>query len=589
MSGLRGLAIAGLVGTLSGCQPAVALDHYWSHDHCTATLQTAAGQVETSSATAYLRRENGSSGLVIQLDSFAIGINDPYPSGPVIRFAVPRDVKAPDTLEVVRDASDVRGPLVIAPGKAWLITTPRVDTSKAGDDWRFGTGSIQVTAIALHENDTSSRDFVSFDASFDLSGVQATGLAADATPAPVAGTVHVTCADDLASGDAGAGLDAAPPEGGLDAAPDGASDASDAGDAGATACGQSNSCANPTCGDCNGNPADFCETDLRSVDHCGACTRACGSGSSCDALGACVGTQVASEAATAVAIDAPGIGYLVAGAPGAVRFVPNGAAAGDVVTGYQISANDAVRLAGNDLWFASYGGIARATVPGGAVAGVLGSVQPDSMRLVGLGPTYAYVVTIGEGSPPRDVVRRIDRATSAVDLVACAASGVYDAAVDIPSGSVFVSTGTTIQRYSGTLAGSTCTSTTTGTPVVTGQTTEAIPRVAAGSSRLVWIAAGGTSGSVRSLDLAGTGVPTTLGQVASGPGARFALAVAGDTAFWVDAAPLGTAPARWRIVSSDGSGPAVPLAVTADGVTSLAADATDVAWADATGVFRVAR
>lgn len=590
MSAIRAGALVMLaLATAPGCQPAETLDHYWSHAHCTATIRTPDGQEHASGAAAYLRRENGSSDLVIQLDDLSIGINDPYPSGPLIRFGVPPGVRAPATLKLVHDTSDVRGPLIVAPGEAWLATLPRVDTTKPGDDWRFGTGNMAVSALAIHENDTSSRDSVSFDGTFDLTGVQASGLAPGALPEAVAGAVRVKCADDLAATDGGLDLDAELPDGGPDAANDSPGDDA-AGDA--SACGQSGSCANPACGDCNGNPGDFCETSLRSVDHCGACTRSCGAGGTCDPLGACVGTSLASDAATAVAVDTTGVGFLVAATAGKVRFAPSGGAPADVGPGGQISAHDSIQLDGSELWFASYAGISHATVPGGAPTGAYGAVQPDSIRLIGLDASYAYVVTVSEGSaPPRDVVRRISRATGALDIVACMLSGMIDATVDRATGAVFVSNGTSVTRYVGTQPGSTCSSTTIGTMVASAQSGEGIARVAAGTTRLVWIAAAGNTGTVHSADLLGAEVPITLGQAAStsGLGASWPLAVAGDTALWVDATPIATSPNRWRIVAGDGSATPTSLAVTGNGVACLAADATAVVWGEGAGVFRVAR
>ncbi len=53
-------------------------------------------------------------------------------------------------------------------------------------------------------------------------------------------------------------------------------------------------------GDCNGDPADGCETSLRSFSHCGTCTRACVAGQGCNRMGACV---AAGSAGTCGAAD----------------------------------------------------------------------------------------------------------------------------------------------------------------------------------------------------------------------------------------------------------------------------------------------
>lgn len=85
------------------------------------------------------------------------------------------------------------------------------------------------------------------------------------------------------------------------------------------------------------------------------------------------------------------------------------------------------------------------------------------------------------------------------------------------------------------------------------QANETIVRVVVGASRLVWIAAGGNTATARAIDFDGAGPATVLGQAASSSGS----ACAGH---WP--------PPR---------------------MTSLAADATDVARGGGADVFRVAR
>ncbi len=204
-------ALACLAATVvAGCGSTEPIDHFWPSERCAVSGTTAAKR-----ATAYLRREGGTSSLVVQASPYDFGVAEPYPSGPLVRFAVSPETVAPARLEVVRDDSDVRGPPVVAPGSAWLIATEKYDSQKPGANWQFGTGSLTVTALSLEENDTSSRDLVSVHGVFDLSGVQTAAFDASADagatlpPDPgaplVGGVVEVRCADDLVNSDAGAG------------------------------------------------------------------------------------------------------------------------------------------------------------------------------------------------------------------------------------------------------------------------------------------------------------------------------------------------------------------------------------------------
>lgn len=589
----RALVSVAVLGA-AACQPGQPYDHYWSSEHCTVAFDAAVdwsgmNVPHPAQASAYLRRANGASSLVVQVDGYGFGIADPYPSGPTLRFAVPPGAGAPSDLGVAVDASDVRGPTVVTPGTAWLIQTDRSDPAEPEDGWRFGSGTLRLQALALSENDTSDRDFVSLDAAFDLSGVTVAPLAADpangGSPKTVGGALRLRCSDQALS-DFDGGLDAEPGDDASDGgagAGGGAPDAGDDGEAGTPACGTSGSCANPACGDCDGDPATFCETELRTTDHCGSCARSCGPSGTCDPLGACAGEPVASDAATAVAIGAAGVGYL--GPSFGVRFAPTGGAPSTLASGGSYSAQDALAIDASDLYFASYAGLSRVSLPSGAPVGVAGTIQPDSVRLVGVTATHVYALTLNEQNT-HDVVRRYDRTSYTPEIVACLAIGTYDATVS-PSGAVFASTGTAVYRFDVPVGGSSCASTSAGALVVSAAPQQAIVRVVAGTSRLFYALSGAGGATVLSIDPSGSGTSTTLGAAAPPPGVGpQPLAADGDTPFWIAATPT---PSNGSFVVSGSGGPTVPFAVTSQAVTSLAASPAGIAWADASGVRRAAR
>ncbi|MEB2312439.1 MAG: hypothetical protein OZ921_04645 [Sorangiineae bacterium] len=588
------LTLAALAAAV-GCQPSQPYDHYWSAQHCSVSFDSTTDWsgmhvARAVRASAYLRRANGASSLLVQLDGYGSGIAEPYPGGPTVRFAVPPG-SGPGDLGVVLDASDVRGPTVVAPGTAWLIQTDGADTSKPEDNWRFGQGTLRVETLALTENDTDDRDLVSLDAAFDLTGVTVAPLSGEAStdpsdaPKPVGGKLRLRCADQALVAPEG-GLendagddDASVPDGGAD---DGAQDAGDEAEAGPSACGKSGSCANPACGDCDGDTANFCETELRTSDHCGSCGRSCGPGGSCSPLGACGGQSVATGTATAVAIGSAGVGFL--GQSVGVRFAPTGGSPNVLAAGGTYSTQDALVIDGGDLYYASYAGLSRVPLPNGAPVGVAGAIDPDSIRLIGATSTHLYALTLNEQGA-RDVVRRYDRTTYTSELVACLTIGTYDAAVS-PSGALFVSTGAALTRYDGVVGGSSCLSTTSGTSLVSSTLQEAIVRVVAGTTRVFYARAQAGGAAVLSLDASGQGTPTSLGVAAASPiGGPLPLACDGDTVFW---ATVSTPGGGALVVSGDGGAP-LAYAATNAAVVGLAASPAGIAWTDVTGIFRVSR
>lgn len=589
MTTLRLLPLAALVAT-SACQPTQPYDHYWSAERCVVSFDSTTNwsgmQVaQPVQASAYLRRANGASSLLVQLDGYGFGIAQPYPSAPTVRFAVPPGSRRGD-LSVVADASDVRGPTVVEPGTAWLIQNDEADRSKPQDNWRFGSGTLQVERLSITENDTHDRDFVSLDAAFDLTGVTVAPLSGEAStdpndaPKPVGGKLRLRCADqELTVPEGGLKNDASVPDGGADG---GAQDAGGEAEAGPSACGTSGSCANPACGDCDGDTANFCETELRTSDHCGSCGRSCGPGGSCSSLGACGGQSVATGTATAVAIGSAGVGFL--GQSVGVRFAPTGGSPNVLAAGGTYSTQDALVIDGGDLYYASYAGLSRVLLPNGAPVGVAGAIDPDSIRLIGATSTHLYALTLNEQGA-RDVVRRYDRTTYTSELVACLTIGTYDAAVS-PSGALFVTTGAALTRYDGVVGGSSCSSATSGTSLVSSTLQEAIVRVVAGPTRVFYARAQAGGAAVLSLDASGQGTPTSLGVAAASPsGGPLPLACDGDTVFWATASTSGGGA---LVVSGDG-GATLAYAATNAAVISLAASPAGIAWTDVTGIYRAPR
>jgi len=582
MNTYRLLALFGapLTATL-GCQPSHPYDHYWSAEHCAVSFDSTTdwsgmNVARPVQASAYLRRANGASSLLVQLDGYGHGIAEPYPSAPTLRFAIPPGSN-PGALSVVIDASDLRGPTVVPPGTAWLIDTPATDPSKPEDGWRFGSGALRVETLAYTENDTSERNFVTLDAAFDLSGVTVAPLAGQGEPA--GGKLRLRCADEaLVAVDGGvtdAGADAGDGGGG---APDAGADA----DAGPSACGTSGSCGNSACADCDGEPTTFCEVDLRTSDHCGSCGRSCGPSATCDPSGACAPELVASDMATAVAIGTTGVGYL--GPSVGVRFVTTGGTTNVIAPAGSYSPQDAIAIEAGDLYFASNAGLSRASLPVSAPVGVAGAIQPGSVRLIGLTATHVYALTLNEQNA-YDVVRRYDRTAYAPELVACLPLNTYDAAVSA-SGAVFVSTGSALMRYDNIVGGSSCNSTSSSALLASATPPETIVRVVAGSTR-VFYGLSGVSGTTVLAMAAGGGSATTLGDAAPAPGAGpLPLAADGDTPFWIARPPT---PTSGSFVVSGSGGPTTPFAVTSQAVVSLAASPAGVAWIDASGVRRTPR
>ena len=188
------------------CAPSDPLDHEWDDAHCSVTFDSAfvwdpGVQVPTKPhALVYLRRHAGAAALIVQLAKENLP-GAPYPGEPNIRVAIPSALAAPATLAVSIDATDVRGPRVVAPGTAWVIAATNFDTSAPYDGWLFGTGSIEVQSLTMTENDTSSRDTMIIDLTLDLSKVSVAPLSSEAGAPPPAGQglgrlLHVTCADD---------------------------------------------------------------------------------------------------------------------------------------------------------------------------------------------------------------------------------------------------------------------------------------------------------------------------------------------------------------------------------------------------------
>ena len=586
-------AIAVLAFTsLAGCERDAPLDHYWKAESCVATVQTPGGAMKTTHATAYLRRSGGASALLVQLDDLGLQISDPYPSGPVIRFALPLDLAASATLNVVPDASDVRGPLVVGSQTAWLMTTPRADTKKPLDDWRLGSGTLVVTAFALTERDTPDRDFVSLEGTFDLSAVQSRGGDAAAVAETVGGVAHVRCVDDLAAEDASAGhADASGDDAAL-----GPSDTAgaDVGETLGTACGQGGSCANPACRDCNGNPADFCEADLSSSANCGACGRSCGSAGACDPLGACVGVSLSTEGPAAVSASSTGVAWILrsqSGMPnsGAVRFLPFGGGAQpiSVATQLEFGAPDRVLVDGNDVFFTSYGGLSRTSITGGGLTVLRGAGSvADSLRLAGFSAKTLFAWWTQAAS---EWVLRYDRTSNAEAIVGCAPLGVYDACADVTNDAVLVSNGTQIVRYAQNLPGETCKSTSPGAVVVGAGPQEGIPRVIATNTRIFWMVAGAAGITVKSTDLSGGAAATTHGvaaSFASAIGTNYPLAAEGDTVYFIARDPVAKSPNRYRLVASTGTSPAasMDLAIVGDGVVGLALAPGRVVWGEDSGI-----
>lgn len=584
--------------SLLACPADPKLDHYWKHDRCEASFQSGidwsgmgVAQTTTPKASAYLRRVNGASSLMVQVAGYEIGLADPYPSGPLVRFAISPKTSAPAELRLVPDASDVRGPLVVEPGTAWLIETSRTDKEKPQDDWHFGSGTMKVTALTLDERETSEREFVTLDATFDLSEVRVSPFdPSQGEPKPIGGLLRVRCVDDALLGDSGL------PEGGGSGGEGGTDgdggNGGTGGDPGPVACGEEGSCANPACGDCDGVASNFCETDLRAKDSCGSCTRSCGPSGSCDPLGACEGEAVSQDPATSVTIGGAGVGWIARSA-GAVRFLPSGGSVRDVATGATFSQQDRILLNGTELFWASYAGAWHATMPAGAAAQITGVIQPDSVRLIGATASHVYTLTLNEGNA-YDVVRRFDRANNyAPEVVACLSMGTYEASVQAGTGVVFVSNGANIARYASVVGGNSCVTTTAGQTIFTAPSGEFVYRVLAGGTRVVFTVQSSAGTTIQFIDANGAGTASTLGtaaRVGASVDLDLPLAVDGDTAFWVDAAPLGgTTPARYRIVAATDASTLVPIGIAQEGVTSLAASASGVVFADPSGVFRVAR
>lgn len=548
----------------------------------------------TAKASAYLRRFGGASALVIQVDGFGIGIADPYPSAPTLRFSIPPDTRGPAQLTVIPDASDVRGPVRVDPGTAWLIYAPGVTPGAAGDGWRFGRGTMSVSSLSLPERDTDERDFVDLEAVMDLGGVTVEPLdPALGQPEPLGGSLRIVCRDEEAPVVSGSGGS----DGGLDggntggASGDATGGASGTGGGAPSACGTADSCSNPTCADCNGDASDHCETDLREPTNCGSCSRSCGPGGSCDPGGACVAESMVQELASALAASEAGLAWIVPGAPqsGSVRYQPSGGQALTVQSGYTFSAFDRILLSGSELVFAHYQGIGGIPVPAGTPYGVVGAIQPDSVRLLGATNTHYYYLTLNEGNVA-DVVRRVDRSTLAtVELVACAPVGTYDATID-GTGAVLLSTGTSLVRFEGLAGVSGCSggmspSTTLATASLTGP----IWRVEAGASRAVFVMQSSPGFEVLAVPLTGGSAPVQIGNTVSSSSVGqtvFPLAMDGDTAIYVEAATLNDG--RRRIVASSGS-KTVPLSIAQDPVSAIAVGGGNVHWAEAGGIKKVVR
>jgi hypothetical protein len=548
---LRSLAgLAWLASSLCGCT-SPTLDHYWDYDRCQATFVKPGETTGTSRpVAAYLRRADGASSLVIELSDRG-GIASPYASGPVVRFAISPKEKGPSSLKVVPDASDVRGPVSIAPGTAWLLTSPTTDQTKPGDDWRVGSGTLALTSLSLVENDTSARDFVTLDADLDLSGVIATPIGPAGAPGqPVGGAVHIHCVDQpiTATGAGGAGgAGGSIGVGGTGGAPD------------------------------TGGSS--------------------GAGGAAGSSSLPMGTLVTPEQVMAVGVADTGVGWLVRqtqpGFPdsGVARYLGASGAPLDVGASLHLGDTDRIQLAGLDVFFTTAAGLWRATPPG--MATIVASTTPQApAHLLGATATHVYLAYPGE-SPMFTPVRRLDRTTGAIQLFACATVTFMDAAVD-PTGALFVADPSNVRRYDTPTTGTTCTAQTPATALVAGVATgEAMARVLVGPTRLVYVTTGVGGAKVHGVDSHGITAPISLGAmtITNTTQTTYPIAMDGDTVFWLDAttASSGQTPA---IVASpaDGSVQPIPLAGAPGGnVIAMAASPSAVVWIGQGGVFRIAR
>lgn len=545
------LSIAGLASlatTIAGCENPV-LDHYWDYDRCQATFVKAGTTTPvTQPAAAYLRRANGASALLIELSDRG-GIGSPYSYQPTIRFAIPRDA-GPSSLHVVPDGSDVRGPVKITPGTAWLLSTPTVDQTKPGDNWRLGEGTLSVAALTLTENDTSARDFVTLDADLDLSGVLVKPIGStDPATETVGGALHLHCGDQsIPFGSAGGAGGVAGAAGSTGAGAMGGSDAGGAGGSAGSAGGTS-------------LPA---------------------------------GTMVTTDAAAAISTDGTSVAWLVRMLQpgfvdsGVARLSVSGGAATDVAAGMHFVDTDRVVVSGTEVFFTTIAGLWRAAPP--SPANVLVSTTPTNVaRIVGVTATHVYLAYVGE-APPFTPVRRFNRATGALEAFACVTASFMDGAVDA-NGALFVASPSNVSRYdTPTATGAKCT-TASPSQLVAGVTTgQSLARILVGPTRLVYVTQGQDGVVVHSVDSQGIQAPVTLGTAAVTSQGVPPIAMNGDTVFWVDGTK-GTPGAAHAIVASpgDASVAPVPLAGEAAEVLGMAASSTTVAWFTGQGVYQIAR
>lgn len=352
-------------------------------------------------------------------------------------------------------------------------------------------------------------------------------------------------------------------------------------------CTSGNHCENGACGDCNGDPSDFCETSLLTDTNCGSCGRACGT-ASCDvARGACLTEQVATGSIADVDASSAGVLWLEQsgfGNSAPAKFLAAGGSMPTTVgSGYDFELENGAVIHSAGLVWGTTKGVVAAPLPPTAGASYLLSVA--GTRLLGATAAHVFGGLLG-GSATTLYRWDLPALVSGSQLCLSAAStaGVVDA-----DGTLYLASPSGIQRVdpSAPFAGS-C-----GPPQSPAllPSTENVETVAVGASRLAFVRIVAGAFEAWAASKPDGASPLPLGKVHVVAGAAYrrpVIAVVDDEVLYF--VKGGSADYESRLIARDpSSGKQRALAVLDAGVNAMAVGPAAIYLATESGVLSTPR